>query len=131
MWDHDVGVIPVIDADGVLIGIVTDRDICMAAYTTGRPLHAISVSDTMATNVQACHEGDTLESAGRTMSKSQVRRLPVIDEVGKPIGVLSLNDLALNAATSRSNGAATHVAQTLAEIGKPRTNSVRAARQRP
>ena len=43
MWDHDFGALPVVDADGRLVGMITDRDICMAAYLRGQPLHDISV----------------------------------------------------------------------------------------
>ncbi len=121
MWDRDVGVVLVVGPDGVLTGIVTDRDVCMAAYTTGRPLSAIQVVDAMADEVRACHANDKLEAAERTMSERQIRRLPVIDDDGRPIGMLSLNDLVLHAATSkRESTVARQVVETLADIGRHR-----------
>jgi len=48
MWEHDCGAVPVVDADERLVGIVTDRDVCMAAYTRGDSLQAIAVSGVMA-----------------------------------------------------------------------------------
>jgi CBS domain-containing protein len=121
MWEHDIGAVPIVGHDGVLRGIATDRDICMAAYTTGRPLTEIVVSEAMASEVRACHATDTLEAAERMMSGWQVRRLPIVDEAGRPIGMLSLNDLALHAASSQpADGATRHVVKTLADIGQHR-----------
>jgi CBS domain-containing protein len=51
IWDHDVGAVPVVDLAGKLAGIITDRDICMAAYITGKPLDSEPVGIHMATQV--------------------------------------------------------------------------------
>ncbi len=130
MWDHDIGAVPVVGDEGVLIGIITDRDICMATYTTGRTLARIQVQEAMATEVQVCRATETLEAAERTMSGWQVRRLPIVDEEGHVIGILALNDLVLHAAAMPSNGVTRHVVNTLADIGKHRSSAgeVRLAR---
>src|SRR5512139_2882389 len=101
MWENDVGAVPVVDEGGRLVGIVTDRDICMAAYTQGIPLQGISVSSAMAQQVWSCHATDSLRNAEELMSSRQVRRIPVVDGDNRPIGMLSLNDLVRHADSSR------------------------------
>lgn len=94
MWDEDCGAVPLVDADGRLVGIVTDRDICMAAYTQGRRLEDIPLHATMASNVLVCHIDDSVETAEQLMREGQVRRVPVIDNDGRPVGMISMADLA-------------------------------------
>src|SRR5208282_6872862 len=93
MWECDCGCIPVIstDGDGALVGIVTDRDVAIAAYTQGKPLSAIPVSTAMARNVIACHASDGISQAEALMRDNQVRRLPVVDRQERLVGILSLN----------------------------------------
>src|SRR5688572_3455277 len=79
MWDRDVGSVPVCDAGGALVGIVTDRDICMCAYTKGQALHDLSVHDAMARDVVACDENDDVRHVEELMQSHQVRRIPVVD----------------------------------------------------
>ena len=76
MWEHDCGCVPVVDGQGRLVGIVTDRDICMAAYTQGVPLEAIAVERVMAARVISCSRTDDLETAHRLMRKHEIHRLP-------------------------------------------------------
>lgn len=103
MWDHDCGCAPVVDAHGRLAGIVTDRDVCMAAYTQGLPLGAIPVERAMSARVVSCGRGDDLETAHRLMRAHEVHRLPVVDSRSRLIGILSLSDLVNHA---RGNDAA-------------------------
>src|SRR5271163_3227342 len=93
MWEHDCGCAPMIDGHGKLAGIVTDRDICMAAYTQGLPLGAISVERVMSSKVVSCSRGDDLETAHRLMRTHEIHRLPVADSRGRLIGMLSLSDV--------------------------------------
>jgi CBS domain-containing protein len=125
MWDHDIGCLPVIDDQGHVAGMVTDRDVCMAAYTQGIPLRAIPVTTAMATRVLSCGLADEVESVERTMSENQIRRMPVIDDQGHPIGIVSLNDLAR--AASLGKVPAGEIATTLAAVSAPRTLLARAA----
>jgi CBS domain-containing protein len=119
MWDHDIGCLPVIDDEGHVAGMVTDRDVCMAAYTQGAPLRAIPVTTAMAKRVFSCSLADEVESVERTMREHQIRRMPVIDEQGHPVGILSLNDLAR--AASLGKVPAGEIATTLAAVSAPRT----------
>ena len=104
MWEHDCGCVPITDAsaDGDLVGIVTDRDLCMAAYTRGLPLHEIRVDSIMAPVVQTCRPSDTLEEAERRMSEAKVRRIPIVGGAGEVVGILSLSDIARARERSRT-----------------------------
>lgn len=93
MWEHDRGFLVVLDPHGRLAGVLTDRDVCMAAYTRGRPLYEISVGAVMSRAPRTCAPDDTLEHAARTMRDAQVHRLPVVEAGGRVVGVLSLADL--------------------------------------
>lgn len=124
MWDADIGCLPVVDGLGRVVGMITDRDICMAAFTRGQPLHAIPVSVAMAKEVLSCSPDATLIEAEEVMRSGQVRRLPVIDSDGYLAGIVSLNDLARLA--ERETGrrsrdlSAQEVTATLAAICTPR-----------
>jgi CBS domain-containing protein len=97
LWEHDCGVLPVVDAKGSVGAAVTDRDICMAAYTTGRRLADLRVADCMSKQLVSCRAEDPVGTAAQTMQKHAVRRLPVLDKDGRLCGLLSLNDLAIKA----------------------------------
>jgi CBS domain-containing protein len=96
MWDHEVGCVPIVNADGYLVGLVTDRDVCMGAYTTGKTLAAISVDTAMSRKVISCRGHDPLRGVEDLMRSHQLRRLPVVDDAGRLVGILSLADLARN-----------------------------------
>jgi CBS domain-containing protein len=93
MWENDCGCVPVVDGDRRLVGMITDRDICMAAYTRGKPLAEIEVGGAMAAVVQSCRAEDTLRKAETIMRTAQVRRLPVVDRDRVLVGILSLRDI--------------------------------------
>ena len=95
LWEHDCGMLPVEDGDGRVCAAITDRDICMGAYTRGRRLADLCVSDSMSTDVVTCGADDDVAVVAKGMAARQVHRLPVVDKQGKAIGVVSLNDLAI------------------------------------
>jgi CBS domain-containing protein len=101
MWDRDCGVLPVVTSDGRVIGMITDRDICMAVATKGRTADRISVREVSAGTVYSCLPDDETGAALETMKSHRVRRLPVIDEQGHLKGIISLNDLVLHANAGR------------------------------
>ena len=94
MWENDCGVVPVIDSDSKVIGMLTDRDICMAAYTQGVALVDASVGSAMSCDVCVCAASDNITSAAERMRARQIRRLPVIDKAGRLVGILSMSDIA-------------------------------------
>ena len=126
MWDGDCGILPVVGPGGRVQGMVTDRDACMAAYTKGRRLGEIRVSDVMATQVFTCSSGDDVEKALSIMEAKRVRRLPVLDDSGKLAGILSLNDVARAAEGQRKAGQqamTSHLAQALSGVCQPRSGA--------
>ena len=131
MWDHDTGVVPIVDQAGRAIGMITDRDICMAAYTQGRALSEIRIQQAMSKVVYTCHPDDRLSAAERTLGVHQVRRLPVVDDAGRLLGVLSINDVWRARAQSPLSGLTSDLLSTLAAIGKPRAGEMVAQVARP
>lgn len=119
MWDHDIGCLPVVDEQSHVVGMITDRDVCMAAYTQGAPLRAIPVTTAMAKRVLACTLSDEVELVERMMREHQIRRMPAIDDQGHLVGIVSLNDLA-RAATLGTVPPA-EIASTLAAVSAPRS----------
>jgi CBS domain-containing protein len=115
MWDRDIGCLPVVDGTGRLLGILTDRDVCMSAYARGEPLRAIPVTVAMASRVYSCGADDELVDVEATMARQRVRRVPVLEESGRVIGILSLDDIAQIAVRS-SSISEREVAATLAAI---------------
>jgi CBS domain-containing protein len=97
MWDRDCGTIPVVNDEGKVVGMITDRDICFGAATTHRTLDRIAVREVATGTVHSCLAGDDVRAALETMKKQQVRRLPVVDENGHLRGILSMNDIVLHA----------------------------------
>lgn len=95
--DRACGCVIVVDQDRRPVGVVTDRDICLAALRSGEPLESIPASAAMSSQVWSCRMHDEVESAERTMARHRVRRLPVVDKDSKLVGILSLDDLALEA----------------------------------
>ncbi len=133
MWDRDCGCVPVVEqADGAarVVGMLTDRDVCMAAYTQGRPLEDITVRSAMSKEVCACRCTDPLETAVKTLEEHQIRRLPVLDEGGRLMGMLSLADIACEA--EREHGriqrdvSDDQVAEALEVISRPRPQGMQA-----
>jgi CBS domain-containing protein len=124
MWERDIGCLAVVGGDGEVVGMVTDRDACMAAYTQGRALHDIPVLVAMSKGVFSCAPDDSLIEAEEIMRSRKVRRLPVIESTGKLVGIVSLNDLALESARERGRKgreiSGQEVSVTLAAICEPR-----------
>ncbi len=126
MWERDCGFVPIIEGieSRRVVGIVTDRDVCMAAYTRGRTLEQIRVGDVMSTEVRACKPGEDLTAAEATMRRAQVHRLPVVDDANQLLGVISLADIAREAArqvgSKSPKVSAAEIGETLAAIRKPR-----------
>ncbi len=121
MWEHDCGCLPVVDHEKHVIGVLTDRDICMAAYTQGRPLGEVRVENAMSRNLILCNPKTSLAEVERLMRDHQIRRIPVVDTQGKLVGIVGLADVARYASgTLRRKLAAPGVAKTLRAIVEPR-----------
>jgi CBS-domain-containing membrane protein len=93
MLEGRFGTLPVVDAHGRLAGIVTDRDIAMAAATRQRDASHIAVHEAMSPIVRSCFAEDDLRDALKQMEEGRVRRLPVLDSNGRLAGIVSIDDI--------------------------------------
>ena len=91
MSDVDTGAIPVVE-DGRIVGLVTDRDIVLRAVAEDADLDA-PVSTIMTPDVQTCSEEDSVADAVGKMSNLAIRRLVVVDDGGRMVGIVSLGDI--------------------------------------
>ena len=95
MARYNVGMLPVRRSDGMLVGVVTDRDLVLRCMAGGKKAHQIPVRQIMSNRViGVCSQQDSSAAAAQ-MAKEQIRRLPVVDD-GKLVGMLSLADLSRN-----------------------------------
>jgi CBS domain-containing protein len=115
MWEHDCGVLPVIDDQDRVVALVTDRDVCMGAYTQGKTLAEVPVANSMSRTVVSCHPQDAVEQGIRLMADQQVRRLPVLDASGKLLGMLSLSDVFRRVVAVREHRLRSNLCAKLAE----------------
>lgn len=93
MRDNVAGALAVVER-GKLVGIVTDRDLAVRAVARGEPPWELHVREVMTRDPIVCRPGDALATAIESMIERQVRRLPVVDEAGRLVGMLALEDLA-------------------------------------
>lgn len=127
MWERDCGALPVIDRDERLVGVITDRDMCMAAFIQGKPLAQMRVDTAMSREVFSIREDETVDEAEHLMQRRQIRRLPVVNHAGDLVGMLSLSDLAKNASGRGWRGGISEreVAATLRAVVRPRPSEPR------
>lgn len=105
MWGRNVGILPVVNSDGKLIGVVTDRDICIALGTRNRLPGELTVGEIVVKKVFTCKPNDDIHEALSEMATHQVRRLPVVNDQNVPQGVLSMDDLILHSEVGKLRGA--------------------------
>ena len=97
MRKHNCGFLPVVGDGGNVIGVLTDRDMCIALGTRNRKPSDMRVWDVMSHKLFTCMEGDDVHCALKTLRAAKIRRLPVIDRDGSLVGVLSIDDIVLKA----------------------------------
>ncbi len=122
MWDHDIGAVPIVSEENKLVGIVTDRDLCMASYFSGERMCSVPLAHAMSKVVYTVESGQRLETAEELMRAKQIRRLPVLDG-DRIVGMITLGDLARAMSETRQI-TPTEVSATLAAIFAPRATSV-------
>ena len=101
MLQGDCGILPIVD-HGALVGVVTDRDLFIALGTRNLRPTELTVGDVATKRVWTCRSTDDVSAALATMNTHRVRRLPVTDDAGRVIGVLSVNDLVLEGGAEKS-----------------------------
>jgi CBS domain-containing protein len=113
MKELNIGAMPIMDDDGNLAGIITDRDITIRAVASGIDLNEAQVGDYMTPSPITVESETNVEDAAELMSDAQIRRLPVVDALGTLVGMVSLGDLAVDV------GEADLVAETLEHVSEP------------
>ena len=97
MWNNDCGALPITKDGRKVVGMITDRDICMAGAMRDRSLAHISVEEMMNKCIYAAEPEEDIEQALQTMREHKIRRLPVLNPEGELEGILSMNDIVLHA----------------------------------
>lgn len=106
----DIGILPIVDDGGKLLGLVTDRDIVVRAVAEGSDVKTTTVGDIMTTELYTAGPDDFAFEAVRTMGDRKVRRVPIVDDDGVLVGIVSIADIALEMEDEKE------VAETLEEI---------------
>ena len=127
MWACDCGSVPILEsASGRVIGMITDRDICMAAMLNNCAPSAIVCRDAMSRGLFACLPEDSISDVESVLRNHQIRRLPVLDETGRLAGIISLADIvraAGNGFRHRKEISPEEITDTLGVISRPRPGS--------
>lgn len=123
MAELDVGAVVIGTAER-LEGILTDRDIILRVVVEGRHPAEIAVREVMSAHIYSCKADDLVESAFAEMREHQIRRMPVYDEAGRPIGIVTLGDL------SKVVEGPEQLVETLREMSEPH-RSRKALEQEP
>lgn len=96
LFRRNCGVLPVVDAHDKVVGMITDRDMCIALGTRNERAGKIRVGQVASDKVFDCKPDDDIHAALATMAQARVRRLPVVSADGKLVGILSMDDVVLH-----------------------------------
>ena len=122
MWRRDCGIVPVVDDERRVLGVVTDRDICMAVAIRGRLASEITVGEVATSQPRSCNPADDVRDALDTMSREQLRRLPVVNADGTLAGILSLSDVLRRSSRGKGKRHVSHrdAMAALKAVARPR-----------
>ena len=102
MWEKDCGIVPVVDGGKHIVGVITDRDICIATATRNRRTSSIKAGDMNFQAVKTCAPEDDVKDVLRRMRKYKIKRLCVVNQDKELHGVVSLTDILLKAGEKKS-----------------------------
>lgn len=117
MAREDTGVVPVVDDGRKIVGLITDRDIVVRLVAEGRDASGATVSEAMSQSVRTVKEDTPISEVMELMSRAQVRRVPVVNNIDELVGIVSLADLATETASDGKVG------QTVEDISKGSGNN--------
>ena len=118
MLHRDCGVIPIVDEEKRVVGMLTDRDVCLAVAARNRKASDVKAKELLRGEPVVCSAEDKLEGALRKMRKHQIKRLAAVGEGGELVGILSVTDVLL--AAGKDKDLKKKVYATLKAIFKPR-----------
>jgi CBS domain-containing protein len=132
LWERNCGILPIVDAKRKVIGVVTDRDLCVALGTRNRLAGQITVGEVGSGEVHSCRKQDDIHTALQTMANKRVRRLPVVSEEGVLEGILSMDNVVLHTESAglgrKPELSDEDVVKTLRQIYAPRVPQIVDAR---
>ena len=96
MSDNHIGCVPICDDKECIVGLVTDRDIILRSVACNKDYKTTPISEIMTTNVCYCNYDLDVEDAQKIMRDNRIRRLPIIDNNKKIVGIITIGDLAKN-----------------------------------
>ena len=120
MWNDRCGALPILDGSGRVMGIITDRDICIALGTRNARASEILVRDVSVPRYFSCNPDDDVRDALKTMAAQEVSRLPVVDAGGRLAGILSIDDIIFRAGGGRSDLSDREIIDALAAMWEDR-----------
>ena len=126
MWEHGIGCIPIVDDDCYLVGVVTDRDLCLTAYGRELPMAKLPIADAMTGLVYTVGPEAPVADVDALMRKYRIRRVPVTDRLGRLVGIVSLTDIAraaLRRAKTSTSQPSVDVARILVSLCEPRESA--------
>ena len=113
MKSEDVGLVPVVEGSGNLVGVITDRDIAIRVVAEGRDASSATVRDAMSSSVRTCKEDSSVDDVMEVMGSEQVRRVPIVDERGSLVGIVAQADVVLHGKSDRKSE------RTIEKISEP------------
>lgn len=125
MRDEDCGALPVVDRQGRMIGMITDRDITVRLVADGADPRFAQVQDCMTDEVFACHANDPIEGCIRLMKQHQVRRMPVVNDRNQLLGIISQGDLVRHADMNKHQGERHALTDMIAGVSEPSNSAYR------
>ena len=120
MWNERCGALPILDGAGSVMGIITDRDICIALGTRNSRPSEVLVRDVSPLGCVSCNPDNDVRDALRTMATQEVSRLPVVDEAGHLVGMLSIDDIIYRAGGGHSSLSDREIIDTLTAMREER-----------
>lgn len=102
MLRRDCGVVPIVDAENKIVGMLTDRDLCLAIIARKRKASTVKCKDLINGKAIVCAGDDNLEDVLRKMRKHRIKRLPVVEKSGELVGILSITDIMLSIRKDKS-----------------------------
>jgi CBS domain-containing protein len=110
MLDEDVGIVPIVEGDR-LVGTITDRDIAIRAVAGGKDAQSTTVREIASTQIVTIDPAQDLEEGLRLMAQHQVRRLPVVEEDGRLVGIVAQADVAREGEDSKTGQVVEQISQ--------------------
>ena len=129
MWNDRCGALPILDGSGRVMGIITDRDVCIALGTRNIRASEVLVREVSLPGYIHCSPDNDVREALKTMATEEVSRLPVVDEAGQLVGILSIDDIVFRAGGGRSGLSDREIVDALTAMWEDRVHQPEVAAQ--